>query len=566
MKPSNKINIVLGLFLFLGLAIISRLAWLQIFKAETYKALAKGQQEIFESPQQERGEIFLSRLNEEPIKVALNKDWWACYASPREITNREAVATQLSSALDLNKQILLQKLNNDSSYYLLKDKMSEEEMNKIKELKIEGIHFSQDKYRYYPYQELASDVLGFVNQDSSGEYGTEKYFNYCLLDDTEWLKRKISPYGYSLEEGGSIEKGCNVYLTIDKNIQLQAEGLLAQAKEEYEIKGGQIIVVDPNTGKILAMAEYPSFNPNKYGDSSLETLKNGTVQDLFEPGSMFKAVTMASALNEKVVTAETTYEDTGSVTISHRTLSNFHGKVYGVVNMTQVLEKSINTGAVFAESKIGNKTFLKYLEKFGIFEKTNIELPGEVYSKNTVLKSGRDVNFATAAFGQGIEMTPANLIRAFSILANGGKLINLNIVESVQDGDKATKTETKVLKEGIISKDALSQLTKMLVQVTESGYGKKAKVAGYYVAGKTGTSQIPFSSLGISKAGYSDETWQSFIGFYPAFEPKFLMLVKLDNPNTSTAEYSAAPVFGKLAQYILNYYKIPPDYKEEIKK
>ncbi len=561
-----RINVILIIFLCAGLMIVSRLAWLQIFKAQTYKALAKGQQEVFESPQQERGEIFLSRLSEGPIKIALNKKWWKCYASPNEITDRKNVSEKLANALDLNKEILMQKLNNDSSYYLLKEKMSEEEMNKIKELNIEGVHFSQQKYRYYPYQELASDVLGFVNQESSGEYGIEKHFNYCLIDDKEWLRRKISPYGYSLEEYSSVERGCDIYLTIDKNIQLQAEGLLVQAKQDYEIEGGQIIVVDPNTGKVLAMAEYPFFNPNSYGNSSLETLRNGTVQDLFEPGSMFKAITMASALNEKVVTEETTFEDKGYVTINGRTLSNFHGKVFGVVNMTQVLEKSINTGAVFAESKIGNKTFLKYLEKFGVFEKTNIELPGEIYSKNTVLKTGRDVNFATAAFGQGIDMTPLNLIRAFSVLANGGKLLNLSIVDSVIEGEKITKTETKVLKQGVISKDALNKLTKMLVQVTESGYGQKAKVPGYYVAGKTGTSQIPFSSLGVSKAGYSDKTWQSFIGFYPAFEPKFLMLIKLDNPNTSTAEYSAAPIFGKLAQYILNYYKIPPDYQETKEK
>ncbi|MDD5621365.1 MAG: penicillin-binding protein 2 [Candidatus Pacebacteria bacterium] len=562
MKSSWRINFILGFFVFAGILIVSRLAWLQIFNAQTYRALAKGQQEFFESPQQERGEIFLNRLSEEPIKVALNKNWWKCYASPKEILDISKASDSLSDLLDIDKEILMEKLNNDSSYYLLKEKMSEEEMNRIKKMDIKGIHFSLEKYRYYPYQELASDVLGFVNQDFKGEYGIEKYYNYCLIDDKEWLRRKISPYGYSLEESSSIEKGCDVYLTIDKNIQLQAEGLLAQAKEEYEIEGGQIIVLDPNTGRILAMAEYPFFNPNKYGESNLQTLKNGAVQDLFEPGSMFKAITMASALNEKVITEETTYEDKGSVTINGRKLSNFHGKVFGVVNMTQVLEKSINTGAVFAESKIGNKTFLKYLEKFGVFEKTNIELPGESYSKNTVLKSGRDVNFATAAFGQGIDMTPVNLVRAFSILANGGKLINLHIVDSVKEGAKITKTETKVLKQGVISKDTLNQLTKMLVQVTESGYGKKAKVPGYYVAGKTGTSQIPFTSLGISKAGYSEKTWQSFIGFYPAFEPKFLMLVKLDNPNTSTAEYSAAPIFGKLAQYILNYYKVPPDYEE----
>jgi cell division protein FtsI (penicillin-binding protein 3)/stage V sporulation protein D (sporulation-specific penicillin-binding protein) len=557
---SWRINVVLWLLLSLSLIIIGKLAWLQVFKYQTYRALAKGQQEVFETPQQDRGEIFLNHVKEDPIRVALNKDWWVCYASPREITDPISIADTISKELNLDKQTISKGLKNDTSFFLLKDKLSDEEMNRIKDLKLEGIHFNQEKYRYYPYQELASDVLGFVNQESIGEYGIEKYFNKCLSGSAEWVKKKTSPYGYSLEEGNNIEKGCDIYLSIDKNIQLQAEGLLEQAKKDYEIEGGEIIVSDPNTGKIIAMAEYPSFNPNDYGKSNLETLKNASVQNLFEPGSMFKALTMAGALNEKVVTPETTYEDKGFVTINGRTLYNYHGGHYGVVNMGQVLEKSINTGAVFAETKMGNKTFLKYLEKLGVFDKTNIELPSESYSKNTILKSGRDVNFATAAFGQGIELTPINLMRAFSVLANGGKLINMSIIDSVKEGDEITKTETKVLKENIFSKEALNQLTKMLVQVTESGYGKKARVPGYNVAGKTGTSQIPFASLGIDKSGYSDKTWQSFIGFYPAFEPRFLMLVKLDNPNTNTAEYSAAPIFGKLAQYIVNYYQIPPDY------
>jgi cell division protein FtsI/penicillin-binding protein 2 len=562
---SWRINVILWFFLLAGLIIVSKLAWVQIFKAQTYKALAKGQQETFESPQQERGEIFLNHTKEDPIRVAINKDWWICYASPREITDINVMADTLSLKLGLDKQTILKGLNNGSSFFLLKDKLSDEEMKKIKDLNLDGIHFNQEKYRYYPYQELASDILGFINQESKGEYGIEKYFNKCLSGTAEWVKRKTSPYGYSLEEQDDTQKGCDVYLSIDKNIQLQAEGLLAQAKIDYEIEGGEIIVADPNTGKIIAMAEYPSFNPNNYGDSSLEILKNGSVQDLFEPGSMFKALTMASALNEGVVTPETTYDDKGSVTLNGRTLYNYHGASYGVVNMGQVLEKSINTGAVFAETKMGNKTFLKYLEKLGVFDKTSIELPSESYSKNTILKSGRDVNFATAAFGQGIELTPINLMRAFSVIANGGKLINMSIIDSVKEGDTITKAETKILKENIFSKEALNQLTKMLVQVTESGYGKKARVPGYNVAGKTGTSQIPFASLGIDKSGYSEKTWQSFIGFFPAFEPKILMLVKLNNPNANTAEYSAAPVFGKLAQYIVNYYQIPPDYKEATK-
>ena len=554
----SRINIVLILFLIVGLVIIGRLFQLQIIQAEQYKAWAKGQQEVFESPRQERGEIFLV----DNIKAAANKDWYSCYAVPKEIKNVSETVAVLSSGLSMSAKDLEKDLaDTTSSFSLLKKKLTEAEINFIKEKKLEGIYIQKDRYRSYPYQELASDVIGFVNNDMKGEYGIEKQFDKCLAGNAQWLKKQVSPYGYSLDEQDVTEKGCDIYLTIDKNIQTQAENLLAEAQKEFETEGGEIIVIDPNTGRTLALAENPSFDLNNYKDSKIEYFTNGSVQDLFEPGSMFKAITMASALNEKVITPETTYEDKGFVVLNGRKLTNFHGAIFGEVDMTTVLVKSINTGAVFAQSKIGNKTFLKYLEKFGIFDKTNVELPGEIASKNNVLKSGRDVNYATAAFGQGISLTPINLMRAFAVIANGGKLINLNIVDSTKEGESINKTQTKVLKENIIDKKALEQLAKMLVQVTETGYGKKARVPGYYIAGKTGTSQIPYSSLGIDKPGYSDKTWQSFIGFFPAFEPKFLMLVKLDNPNVSTAEYSAAPVFGKLAQYILNYYKIVPDYK-----
>ena len=219
--------------------------------------------------------------------------------------------------------------------------------------------------------------------------------------------------------------------------------------------------------------------------------------------------------------------------------------------MTEVLEKSINTGAVFAEKQLGHQKFLDYIEKFGIFEKTGIGLQGEVSSPNKELKQGHEINFATASFGQGIEMTPLQLARAFSAIANGGKLIQPYIVSNAEKSDNEKE---------VIEPAAASKLTAMLISVIENGFGKAAKIPGYYIAGKTGTAQVSFSALGIAKSGYSDKTRQSFIGFAPAFNPQFLILVKLDDPATKTAEYSATPIFKDLAKYIIDYYKIPPDY------
>ena len=222
--------------------------------------------------------------------------------------------------------------------------------------------------------------------------------------------------------------------------------------------------------------------------------------------------------------------------------------------MTEVLEKSINTGAVFVEKQIPHKVFLDYLVKFGIFEPTGIDLP-ETYSENKEFKEGYEINFATASFGQGIEMTPLQIVRAISCIANGGRLVKPYLVEG---NEEAIETQPRV-----ISQKTASQLTAMLVNSVENGYAKRAKIPGYYIAGKTGTSNIPFSNLGIDKLGYSDKTWQSFIGFVPAFDPKFLILVKLDNPETQIAGASTTLVAHDLIKYIIDYYQIPPDYESD---
>jgi cell division protein FtsI (penicillin-binding protein 3)/stage V sporulation protein D (sporulation-specific penicillin-binding protein) len=227
--------------------------------------------------------------------------------------------------------------------------------------------------------------------------------------------------------------------------------------------------------------------------------------------------------------------------------------------MTEVLEKSINTGAVFAEEKLGHDSFLRYLDKFGFFKLTGIDLQ-EVYSENREFKKGYAINFATASFGQGIEMTPIQLIRAYSAVANGGKLVRPYVVKKIINGEEVSEVAPKIEEDSVISPKTAAQLTAMLVSVVENGFAKSARIPGYYVAGKTGTAQISFAALEVEKKGYSDKTWQSFVGFVPAFNPEFIILVKLNNPKTKTAEYSAAPIFQDLAKHIVDYYQIPPDY------
>ncbi len=323
--------------------------------------------------------------------------------------------------------------------------------------------------------------------------------------------------------------------------------------------------MEPHSGRVIALAVFPSFDPNQYREyakeDNFEIFQNSASQKLFEPGSVFKPITMAAALDQGVITPQTTYIDPGIIEIGGWPIYNYDQRVYpGKITMTEVLEKSINTGAVFAQSQISHDIFLEYIERFGIFEETGIDLQEEVFSKNEEFKKGYEINFATASFGQGIEMTPINLARAFCAIANGGKLVQPYIVEKIKNNEVIEiHAQPEVLSDDVISSQTVFQLTAMLVSVIENGpYTKRARIPGYYIAGKTGTAQVP------EKGVYSsDKTWQSFMGFAPAFNPQFLILIKLDNPKTKTAEYSATPIFQELAKYIIDYYQIPPDYDYE---
>src|SRR4030042_2999514 len=536
--PSWRINLILVVFFVFSMAIMAKLFYIQVIKGDYYKALAQGMFNIEEQIVGERGEIFFK--NGEPL--AINMDWPLVFASPAEMSGKEETAGKLAEALSLDKEAVLEKLEKDNVYEVIKKKITDEESQKVKDLDLEGIYLGKKTGRYYPQEAFASQLIGFLDNNLEGQYGIEEYYN----DD---LKGKRN-------QGGK-----DLVLTVDYFIQFKAEELLAKAKQDLDIEGAEIVVINPNSGEILALANFPNFNPNQYSlVSDFSIFKNGATQEIFEPGSVFKPITVASALEEEKVTPETTYIDTGSVKIGGYTIYNYGNRVWGERSIIEVLERSINTGAVFVQRQLGNSLFLKYIEKFSFFKPTGIDLD-EVYSENKEFKKGYEINFATASFGQGIEVTPIQLIKAYSAIANEGKMARPFVVKQIVDKNQVLETNPIISEEPVVSAKTANQLVAMLVSVVENGYSKSAGIPGYYVAGKTGTAQISFAALGMDKRGYSDKTWQSFVGFAPAFDPQFLILVKLNNPKANTDEYSAAPIFRELAKSILDYYQIPSDHE-----
>jgi len=551
-----RINLLFILIISFGVVVIGHLVYYQIIQKDFYKALAQGQQKIFNIVKGERGNIY---FNGGEI-LATNIKAKYVFVCPEEVNDKQYITEELSRILNIEKEALLSKLDKDSLFEKVKSQLTDQEEREIESLDLEGVYLGEALFRSYPQDSMASQVIGFFGGGEMGQYGLEGYYD-DLLQGKELVEQKEKGSITSfLSSSFNTGKGADLFLTIDYNIQFMAEDLLKGAKQDLNIESGQIIVMDPLTGKILALASYPNFDPNNYSDiEDFDIFQNSTIQKLFEPGSGFKPITMASAIDQNKISPSTTYVDTGKVTIGEYTIENYNSRVFGEQTMTNVLERSINTGAVFAEKQLGHDLFLEYIDSFGFFEPTEIDLQGEVFSENKTFKRGYEINFATASFGQGIEITPIQLLRAYSAIANKGKMVNPYIVEEII-GEKYIKVEPEISSRQVISEKTASQVTAMLVSVLENGYSKSARIPGYYIAGKTGTAQIPWSALGVDQKGYSDKTWQSAIGFGPAFEPRFMILVKLDNPGTRTAEYSAIPLFKELSKYIIDYYHIPPDY------
>lgn len=539
---AQRVYWIFALFLFFAGAILVRFGTLQISGMNGGLSRGAGAVSFEEEGFGERGEIFLRDRFAALTPLAMNKDFYTITADPRHVDDKENIARSLSEMLAVLPEPIMGKLSKENDpYEILATKVPSEIAEQIMKRKFAGIHFEAERGRYYPYGRMASHVTGFLGvqgSDRLGQYGLEGYYDDALGND------------------GNVEK---LILSIDPNIQFKIEESLRHTIEKWEASAGSAIVMDPATGKILAMANFPDFDPNEYAQTEdASFFLNSAVSGQFELGSVFKPIVMAVGVNEKAVTPDTTYEDAGQVSISGYTIRNFDGKAHGIKTMTEVLESSLNTGLVFVQQKIPKETMRTYIAQFGFGAKTGVDLQGEAKGNMSNLKKDKDLEFATAAFGQGISMTPLQMITAFSTIANKGALMKPKIVDAMvlRDGTEVA-VEPEVVRQ-VVTQDTANALTKMLVSTVENGYDK-AKIKGYFVAGKTGTAEISDAATGNYLA---DETLHTFIGYAPAYHPLFTVLMKIDKPKgVRFASSSLASVFADMMSYLLTYYEIPPDIK-----
>ncbi|MBI2062274.1 MAG: penicillin-binding protein 2 [Candidatus Yanofskybacteria bacterium] len=520
-----------------------------------------------------RGNIYLKDPTSNNLFLAAtNKKFPLAYVIPAKVDwkSEEVKINQVADILKADKNLIGNTIQSEqNAYKVLARRLDTGQVERIKNLNLKGLGISYETDRFYPGRELAANVIGFLGYDSSGrsgQYGVESYYDNDLFGKA--TAKKTNPagfigviknfiYGGKGENDNKFNRPSDVVLTIDKNIQAYAEEKLESVMKKWNARGGAVIIQDPNTGKILAMADKPTFDPNNYSDYQPGVFLNKSVQEVFEPGSSYKPITMSAGLDLGKVTPQATFTDVGFIKAAEYTIHNFSNKIFGLQTMSQVLEKSINTGAMFVENLVGDENFLNYAINTGFGQRTGIDLPGEVNGDITNLYSGRKINYLTASFGQGIAVTPIQLVNAYSAIANGGKLMRPYVVEKiVKEGGEEIITKSEIISIPFSEKTS-SKLKSMLVGVVDNGFDK-ARIKGYDIAGKTGTAQIP-----DGKGGYDENEFiHNFLGFAPAYDPKFVVLIKIDRPHGITfAADSLSPTFREVAQFLINYYKIPPTRK-----
>lgn len=542
MTKRFRLSSISLLFTLLYFGLISNIYALQIQKGDYYAARAASQYRSAGFLEPVRGNIYFTDRNDNRMTVAMTKAYPVIVAVPKDIADSEAAAAAIAPILSMDKEKLVKTLSRPNDpYELLLRKATDEQVGKINDLKIKGVYVDQEHLRSYPFGTLASAVLGFVgptadDTDLSGRYGLELQFDDLLSG---------APGNFEGNRVTNPVSGQDLQLTLDINIQTRAEEILQNLMQQHKAERGMFIVEEPKTGKLLAMGSAPDFDPNDYSASPMQNYLNPNIQGVFEPGSVMKIVTMSSGLDAGKITPDTNFFDTGSLTLNGKTIRNANNEAYGKVTMTQVIEHSINTGAAFAERKIGPDLFYNYLTKFGFGQKTGITLPGEVGGSLANLKSSyREINFATAAFGQGVAVTPLQMIGAIGAVANGGILMKPYL--------RADDQPTPVRQ--VVSPQAATQATDMMVNAVQKAM--VAQIPKYDVAGKTGTAQIP----DFKNGGYTQKYIHTFIGFAPAYNPRFIILMRIDKPDAPLAGQTVVPAFRELAEYILNYYTIPPDH------
>lgn len=555
LSPTRLRLLLIG-FIVLSVALSARLTYWQVVRRSELVAQAKAQVVQSATVPPRRGVI----LDHNGALLATTVSLQSVFAVPGEIADRAAVANALAPLLREDSERLRAKLESGAEWLFLKRRVPEAVSTLVRGLALPGIGLQPEPKRMYPNDGLAAALLGFVNDDGVGQYGVEGRFDADLRGLPGRLVAERDPASRALAVGlrdlTPPADGADLVLTIDLVVQSAAERELARAMRADKARGGAIVVLDPDSGAIIALASAPGFDPNDVAHADPEGFRDRAASWTYEPGSTIKPITIAAALNERVIDASTSYEDKGYAPIGGRVLHNAQGKAYGRLDVSGILEKSANAGAVFVAQRLGADKLYRYLTDFGFGRATGVDLAGESGGTLRPLAEWYPVDLGTASFGQGISATPLQLAAAYAAIANGGTLYRPYVVAEIRSPGAPPRRTQPVAVRRVITPETAALLREMLTKVVDRGIARGAAIVGYSVAGKTGTAQI------ASPDGryLDDEYVSSFAGMLPARDPRFVCVVVLERAESRLlGTVTAMNAFTGLAQDLVRYARVEPD-------
>ncbi len=546
-----------------ALLCLTRLFFLQVVKGDYYREKADRQYLRPSNNNFDRGSIYAEKRDGQIFALASLKTVYLVTINPRILSNATATYEQISQIIPLEREHFLKQASNKADEYEeIATKVEPEQAEALKRLQIKGLTIYKQKMRSYPFGRSASHaigLMGYKGDDYIGRYGLERHYESILSRQSEqsfanFFVEFLTGLGGAISGNPASAQG-DIVTTLEPVVQKFFEGELEQTRTRWQAERVAGLVMNPQTGEIVAMSAWPNFDPGgKQKDLSL--LPNPLVEGVYELGSIFKPLTMAAALDAGVVTPSTTYNDTGCITLNKKKICNYDLKARGVVPMQQVLSQSLNVGSAFVMQKMGQKLFRDYYTNYGFLEPTGIDLPGEAKNLTNNLQSDYLVDYATVSFGQGVAVSPISLVRALNSLGNGGYLVTPHLVKQINYENKLTQKIEPVIGRQVLKKETSEEISRMLSRVVDEKM-PKIKMEHYSIAAKTGTAQMVNPNTGKY---YDDRYLHSFFGYFPAYNPKFIVFMFMINPRG--VQYSSETLtepFVNTSRFLLNYYQVPPD-------
>jgi cell division protein FtsI/penicillin-binding protein 2 len=561
--------VITGCILALSFLLLGRLYYIQITKASEYSEKAEDQYVETRQAVYSRGSIFFTTRDGKEVAAASIRSGYLLAFNPSVISDPQVTCAALISFLTVSEDRCVELASLPKRKYVEVEQTLPKDMYEpISKLKLPGVQLYRNQWRFYPGDTVASHVIGFVgfteksDTELHGKYGIERYYDSILVKEREVrtvnlfaeIFSNLSDLVYSKDENMHGD----VVTTIEPTVARMLDTVVAETQATYDSKLTGAIIMNPKNGEIYAMSVYPTFNLNNRATTTIDVFENPLVEDVYEFGSTIKALTMAAGLDSGVVTRSSTYYDSGSITLDGFTIKNFDGKGRGTVPMQEILNQSLNTGVSHIVQKMGKEKFREYFTNLKLGSESGIDLPNESYGLIENLKSPRDVEYATASFGQGIAMTPIATVRALAALGNGGYLVTPHLASKIIYEDGTSRTVEYPKGAQVFSEETSEEISGMLAMVVDDALrGGTVALPHHTIGAKTGTAQIADPDNG---GYYEDKYLHSFFGYFPAFDPEFIVFMYTVEPKgVRYASETLTLPFMEVAKFLINYYDVPPD-------